>query len=84
VPDGNDPKAEQQMLAAADTRPIAGPDTYSTGADVSRFQRGTVPGKPQNADSQTAGAGSGAATVQGPVVRVARGSAVTIVPVGGK
>jgi len=84
VPSGNDPKAEQAMLAAADTQPMAGPDTYSTGADVSRFQRSTVPGKPQSADSQTTGAGPTAAPVQGPVIRVARGNAVTIVPVGGK
>jgi len=81
---GNDPKAEQRMLAAADTQPMAGPDTFSTGADVSRFQRSTVPGKPQSADSQTTGGAPGAAPVQGPVVRVARGSAITIVPVGGK
>jgi pilus assembly protein CpaB len=90
VPDGTDPKAEQAMLAAADTHPIAGPTSFQTGGDVSRFQRSTVPGRAdsssaQNFGSATAGgAPAAAAQVTGPVVRVARGNAVTIVPVGGK
>lgn len=80
----SDPKAEKAMLARADDAPIAGDPTFSTGADVSRFQRSSVPGKPpaQNTDSST-GAPAGA-VIQGPVVRVARGNAVTLVPVGGK
>ena len=49
----NDPKAEQEMLARADTQPIAGSTTYATGADVSRFQRSTVPGKTDAAAPQT-------------------------------
>ena len=48
--------------------------SFVTGADVSRFQRSTVPGKPVQAD----GAGDG------PIVRVARGNNVTAVAVGGK
>ena len=86
----NDPKAEQAMLARADTQPIAGSTTYATGADVSRFQRSTVPGKTDNAQPSTMGApaagqvAGAAAPIQGPVVRVARGNTVTIVPVGGK
>jgi len=80
----NDPKAEQEMLARADTAPIAGPASYVTGADVSRFQRSTVPGKPS--DSIPAGGAPDApgVTPTGPVVRVARGNTVTLVPVGGK
>ncbi|TPG22467.1 Flp pilus assembly protein CpaB [Sphingomonas koreensis] len=83
----SDPKAEQAMLAKADTAPIAGTPTFSTGADVSRFQRSTVPGKADNAPQTMGGPVAGgvpAAAIQGPVVRVARGNAVTIVPVGGK
>jgi pilus assembly protein CpaB len=88
VPNGTDPKAEQEMLAQADTQPSAGPSTYETGADVSRFQRASVPGKPRDTQTSgampTGGAPIGAAPVMGPVVRVARGNTVTIVPVGGK
>lgn len=93
VPDGDDPNAEKRMLANADTRPIAG-NTYSTGADVSRFQRRTVPGKaddrPSNFNMPGATNGTpfpGSQTtpsVTGPIVRVARGNSVTVVPVGGK
>jgi pilus assembly protein CpaB len=83
VPD--DPKAEKEMLARADVTPMSGDPTYSTGADVSRFQRSTVPGKPADSAPQMAGAAvAGTAPVQGPVVRVARGNAVTLVAVGGK
>jgi pilus assembly protein CpaB len=86
----NDPKAEQAMLARADTQPIAGSTTFATGADVSRFQRSSVPGKADQAapsamgSSATGGAPQAPAAIQGPVVRVARGNTVTIVPVGGK
>jgi pilus assembly protein CpaB len=77
----DDPKAEQEMLARADTAPSAGPASYATGADISRFQRSTVPGKPDSAGSDGA---PGTTTPAGPVIRVARGDAVTLVPVGGK
>ncbi|MGN6269793.1 MAG: Flp pilus assembly protein CpaB [Sphingomonas sp.] len=76
----NDPKAEQEMLARADTAPSAGPASFVTGADVSRFQRSTVPGKADSAGAP----GDGAAAPTGPVIRVARGDSVTLVPVGGK
>ena len=77
----DDPKAEQEMLARADTMPIAGPSSFVTGADVSRFQRSTVPGKTTDSN---AGDGTPGAAPAGPVVRVARGNTVTLVPVGGK
>ncbi|MBO9711346.1 Flp pilus assembly protein CpaB [Sphingomonas sp.] len=85
VPD--DPKAEKAMLAQASARPSAGSQTYATGADVSRFQRRTVPGKPK--DTGMPGqpgnpAYPGGAAPMGPVVKVARGNAETVVPVGGK
>ncbi len=88
VPDGNNPKAEKAMLARVASRPAESGGTMSTGADVSRFQRSTVPGKPK-ADARGAAAGpafpGGAPVVpEGPVVKISRGNAVTIVPVGGK
>jgi len=87
VPEGDDPKAEKQMLIAVAARPIDTDSTYVTGADVSRFQRSTVPARNDNAAPASGGAvqntGVGTPRAAGPVVRVARGNAVTEVPVGG-
>lgn len=89
----NDPKAEKAMLVQLATTPQAGSSSLATGADVSRFQRSSVPGKPaveagangMPALPQGQGGGfPGAAAVTGPVVRVARGNNVTDVSVGGK
>ena len=84
----SDPKAEKATLARVASRPAEGGGTMSTGADVSRFQRSSVPGKPQESRSSMGdgaapqgGNYSGQAT--GPVVKVARGNSVTVVPVGG-
>ena len=93
VPDGNDPKAEKAMMARVASRPAEGGSTFSTGADVSRFQRSTVPGKARDEaigpgmSGAPAGASAypGAAGVaDGPVVKISRGNSVTVVPVGGK
>jgi pilus assembly protein CpaB len=90
VPDGNDPKAEQAMMAKVAALPMATKSTFVTGGDVSRFQRTTVPGKsnevpvPNMSASAAAGPPGGLAAPTGPVVRVARGNNVTLVPVGGK
>src|SRR3546814_5584817 len=74
VPDG-DPKAEQAMLLKIASQPVSGESTYSTGADVSRFQRSSVPGKAESgAQSMADAAGGipvGKAVITGPVVRVA-------------
>ena len=80
VPDGSDPKAEKAMMAKVAAQPTAGSSSFETGADVSRFQRRTVPGKPIDASTP----GGAALLAKGPVVRVARGNAVTDVAVGGK
>ncbi|MDF0488480.1 Flp pilus assembly protein CpaB [Sphingomonas sp. H39-1-10] len=80
VPDGNDPKAEKAMIAKVAAQPSAGSLSYETGADVSRFQRRTVPGKPVDATAP----GGAVALAKGPVVRIARGNTVTDVAVGGK
>jgi len=82
VPDGKDPKAEKDMIARAESQPSAARTTFATGADVSRFLRRTVPGKPQQ---QGAGADGNYPGATGrPVVHVARGNSVTDVSVGGK
>ena len=86
-----DAKAEQAMLVRMAAQPVSGGSTYATGADVSRFQRSTVPSKSVG-DAQSAMGGSAptaaypgsAPAVAGPVVRIARGTNVTVVPVGGK
>jgi len=87
VPDG-DAKAEKAMMLRVSAQPQTGNASFATGGDVSRFQRSTVPAKTASAvpppGSSMAG-GSPAPTtavVEGPVVRVARGNTVTIVPVG--
>jgi len=89
VPDGKDPKAEKAMIATAEVQPIAGKTSFATGADVSRFQRRTVPGKPAGDRSMmpqatTGQAYPGAAAQQGPTVRIVRGSDASVVSVGGK
>ena len=75
------------MLLAISNRPIDTNTTYTVGSDVSRFQRSSVPGRSQD-NAQGAG---GAATsggvdsrATGPVVRIARGNTVTLVPVGAR
>ena len=83
------------MLLSMANRPIDSNTTFSTGGDVSRFQRRTVPGKPNfggvggmagyggRPSPSLPGAAAPAAPV-GPVVRIARGNNVTTVPVGGR
>lgn len=94
VPDGTDPKAEKAMIARAAARPQEGGTTFATGADVSRFQRSSVPGKPKE-DRAGPGAtpvvpggpafpGSATPIQTGPVVTITRGNTVTVVPLGGK
>jgi pilus assembly protein CpaB len=89
VPENGDPKAEHKMLIAVASKPIDTGTTYTVGADVSRFQRSTrpsvhvaaAPGMP--AAPQAAPNGPPPAPV-GPVVRIARGNNITVVPVGAK
>jgi pilus assembly protein CpaB len=93
VPANADPAQERQLLLAVANRPIDSNTTFSTGGDVSRFQRRTVPARqptgPQFAQA-AAGVGNGVsqalggAVAGGPVVRIARGNNVTVVPVGAR
>jgi len=90
VPENADPRAERQMLLAIASRPIDNNPTYTVGSDVSRFQRSTVPGRARDESDNARSAGSSAASSipgdqpTGPVVRVARGTNVTLVPVGAR
>jgi pilus assembly protein CpaB len=67
------------MMLAIASRPNDMHTTLTVGADVSRFQRRTVPAKPP-----VQGAGAAGAKPEGPSVRVARGNTIEFVPVGGK
>jgi pilus assembly protein CpaB len=71
IPEG-DPDAEKRMLLEIASKPIDTTPTFTVGAEVSRYQRATVPAKEEEA------------VVTGPSVRVARGNAVTLVPLGAK
>ena len=77
-----DSKGEAKMLAAVATHPSDRGSTYSTGADVSRYQRSSVPAKPIDTNAQ--GTVTGGITGTGPIIRVARGTAVTNVEIGSK
>jgi pilus assembly protein CpaB len=82
APKAGDPNGERKMLAALAARPTDRQATHSTGADVSRYQRSSVPGKPRELGGPGTGAAGG--TGLGPVVNIARGTAVTAVEVGSK
>jgi pilus assembly protein CpaB len=87
VPAGTDPKDPKQLLIAVANQPIDTAPTYTVGAEVSRFQRSTVPAKAPSSAAGAASAPSGGApgqATQGPGVRVARGNNITFVPVGAK
>ena len=88
VPEGASPAQERQMLLAVANRPADNNTTYTTGGDVSRFQRRSVPALTAPA-APAAGSAAGAPAAgvgvpAGPVVRVARGNSVTVVPVGAR
>jgi pilus assembly protein CpaB len=96
VPKGANPGEERRMLLAAANRPIDSNTTFTTGGDVSRFQRRTAPTRPQDREAQInkamasfgkglgAALGASGAVPTGPTVRVARGNNVTVVPVGAR
>ena len=85
VPAGTNPAQERQMLLAVANQPLDSNTTFTTGGDVSRFQRRTVPSKPVAASGQLGQAmGSAFGAPTGPTVRVSRGNTVTVVPVGAR
>lgn len=87
IPAGATREQEERLLKAAMARPVDKNSSFSTGADVSRFQRSTPPPQNRNsagsAPSPASGAGAAAAatTPSGPVVRVSRGKATEEVAV---
>ncbi|HEU4969904.1 Flp pilus assembly protein CpaB [Sphingomonas sp.] len=86
VDESKDPKAERQMLLQVASRPVDTDTTFVTGGDVSRFARRTMPSTNPVSAGPVAASPSGepAAAFSGPVVKIARGNAETVVPVRGK
>jgi pilus assembly protein CpaB len=82
LPATANPADERRLLLAVANRPQDTNTTFTTGGDVSRFQRTSVPQR----TSQAPEGGSAAipAVPAGPVVKVARGNAVTVVSVGAR
>jgi pilus assembly protein CpaB len=70
LPASVDPRAERQMLIEIASRPVDTDPTYTVGADVSRFQRSSVPTKPAAIGPVVAG---GSAPAK-PIVVIRRGS----------
>ena len=95
LPEGASPAQEREMLLAVANRPADNATTFTTGGDVSRFQRRTVPARKEAADQRVAAVnnladavrtvgGTSAPAPSGPVVRISRGNNVTVVPVGAR
>jgi len=90
VPEKGDPKAQRAMLLQVASRPVE-TDTFTTGAEVSRFARGGVPGKTANAapvsaapaQAAPASFGQAAAHAHGPVITITRGQTSTQTSIGG-
>ncbi len=81
VPDDATPEEEEALLRQAMSRPVDKSSTFTTGGDVSRFQRRTKPASRNATPSAPAiGVETGAAP-KGPTVRVTRGKTTTEVPV---
>ena len=53
VPAGTNPADERRMLLAIANRPIDTNTTYTTGGDVSRFQRSSVPARAPSSGSSS-------------------------------
>ena len=92
IPENATPEEEERILRTALGQPIDRGSTFSTGGDVSRFQRRNLP--PQDGEGggtarQTPAAPgvsaqiNGAPVYRGPSVRVTRGKETVEVPVGG-
>ncbi len=72
LPQGATREEEEKILASIAQKPVAGATSYSTGADVSRFQRGTPPAvTPVQAATE-------AIRVEKTIERVRRGNTVRV------
>lgn len=92
IPEDATPEEEERILRTAMGRPVDSGSTYSTGGDVSRFQRRNIPpqddGGSRRAAVTPAAPGvpakvGGTPVNAGPTVRVTRGKTTTEVPTGG-
>lgn len=85
LPEGASREEEEKLLRQAVAKPQDGASTFVTGADVSRFQRSTMP-RPSAAPAPQGGvavaAGGAPAVPSGPVVRVTRGKDTQVESVG--
>ncbi|MBB3763958.1 Flp pilus assembly protein CpaB [Sphingomicrobium lutaoense] len=90
IADAANPDEERRMLLAVANRPVDTNPTFTTGGQVSRFQRSSLPpvaAAPAASSAPTAGEGPASAApvyASGPSVRIARGNNVTVVPVGAR
>lgn len=87
IPDNATPEQEEKLLKAAMAQPGDGRTTYVTGGDVSRFQRSSVAASgaaPRASAVGMAPAAPSAPVYQGPTIKVRRGNAITVEPVGGR
>lgn len=91
VDDVSDPVEERRILLAVANKPVDTNPTYTTGGQVSRFQRSSMPAigggssAPARASGGSSGASAPAATYgSGPQVRVSRGNNTTTVSVGAR
>jgi pilus assembly protein CpaB len=83
VPDDASPEEEEKLLRSVMNRPIDSGTTYSTGGDVSRFQRKSMPAQGSRSAARSGASDAPAyGAYTGPVVRVTRGKNTTAVPVG--
>ena len=93
VPEGVTPSEERRILLQVANRPSDTNVTATTGGQVSRFQRSSMAPVRKAAPQPTSYAAAPAPAPQGqaapaqptgPTVRIARGNAVTVVPVGSR
>lgn len=82
IPEDATPEEEEKLIRAAIGRPVDTGTTYSTGGDVSRFQRRSMP-VIDSGGRGASGAPAHAVANTGPTVRVTRGKQTTAVSVGG-
>ena len=83
LPAGANPAEERRLLLAVANRPQDNNTTFTTGGEVSRFQRTSIPQRTVQAPA-AAGSSGGAGVPVGPTVRITRGNSVTVVPVGAR
>ncbi len=74
IPKGASPEEEKRILTSIAARPSSGNSTYTTGGDISRFQRKSIPQIPTTAVQEAVRT----ATIQKQVVRAVKGPVVNV------